>query len=150
MVMATENISELSLELGRAMTEMKNYLRQFIQSKIKEHNISLTFEMLEILACLWQQDGINQQELADKTIKDKSSMTYLVDNLVKRGMVKRVADKNDRRNNLIFLTKEAKLLQKKLYPWVFEMYDKATHEVKVADIKKSITLIKKMNKNLRG
>src|ERR1700722_9754253 len=111
MVMATENISELSLELGRAMTEMKNYLRQFIQSKIKEHNISLTFEMLEILACLWQQDGINQQEITDKTIKDKSSMTYLVDNLVKRGMVKRVADKNDRRNNLIFLTKKAKLLQ---------------------------------------
>jgi DNA-binding MarR family transcriptional regulator len=147
--MEKKNISEVALELGRAMTEMKNYLRQFIQAKIKEKNINLTFEMLEILACLWQKDGINQQEIADTTIKDKSSMTYLVDNLVKRNMVKRMPDKDDRRNNLIFLTNEGKLLQEKLYPWLFEMYDKATIDVKLADIQKSITLVKKMNKNLK-
>src|SRR5919206_3993343 len=100
--MATKGITELALELGRAMTEMKNHMRQFIQAKIKESGINLTFEMLEIMACLWNKDGINQQELADITIKDKSSMTYLVDNLAKHNMVTRMPDENDRRNNLIF------------------------------------------------
>jgi len=147
--MATKSITELALELGRAMTEMRNYMRQFIQAKIKESGINLTFEMLEIMACLWNKDGINQQELADITIKDKSSMTYLVDNLVKRNMVTRMPDENDRRNNLIFLTKEGKLLQKKLYPWLMEMYEKATVDVNISDIQSSLLLIKKMIGNMK-
>lgn len=147
--MATKTITELALELGRAMTEMKNYMRQFIQAKIKESGINLTFEMLEIMACLWNKDGINQQELADITIKDKSSMTYLVDNLVKRNMVTRMPDENDRRNNLILLTKEGKLLQKKLYPWLMEMYEKATVDVNISDIQSSLSLIRKMIGNMK-
>jgi DNA-binding MarR family transcriptional regulator len=147
--MVTKNITELALELGRAMTEMKNYMRQFIQAKIKESGMNLTFEMLEIMACLWNKDGINQQELADITIKDKSSMTYLVDNLVKRNMVTRMPDENDRRNNLIFLTKEGRLLQKRLYPWLMEMYEKATVDVNVSDIQSSLSLIKRMIGNMK-
>ena len=147
--MNKKNIPELALELGALMTEMKNYLRQFIQIKIKENGINLTFEMLEVLACLWKKDGIKQQDIADMTIKDKSSMTNLVDNLEKRKMIKRVADKEDRRNKLIFLTKQGKILQQKLHPWVFEMYGKAAVGINAAEINKSIMLIKKMNKNLK-
>ncbi len=147
--MATTNIAELAIELGRLMTEMKNFLRQFIQAKIKEHNVNITFEMLEIMACLWKKDGINQQEIADVTIKDKSSMTYLVDNLVKRNLISRVADEKDRRNNLIFLTEDGKLLQNTLHPWLLEMYDKATIDVALKDVEASIALIKQMNKNLK-
>lgn len=148
--MATKSIIELALELGRSMTEMKNCMRQFIQAKIKESGINLTFEMLEIMACLWNKDGINQQEIADITIKDKSSMTYLVDNLVKRNMVARMPDENDRRNNLIFLTKEGKLLQKKLYPWLLEMYEKATIDIDIADMQSTLALIQQMNTNMKG
>jgi len=147
--MATENRAELALELGRSMAEMRNYLRQFIQAKIKESGINLSFEMLEILACLWKKDGVNQQEIADLAIKDKSSMTYLVDNLAKRNMVTRVADENDRRNNLIFLTKEGRTLQKKVAPWLLEMYNKATGGIEPEDLEASITLTKKMIDNLK-
>jgi DNA-binding MarR family transcriptional regulator len=147
--MGKKNTAEMDLELGRCMTEMKNFLRQHIQSKIKEHRIDITFEMLEIMACLWNKDGINQQELADITIKDKSSMTYLVDNLVKRNMVSREPDTNDRRNNLICLTKEGKFLQKKLHPWILEMYDKAAFGSQQSEIEKSIKLIKRMTGNLK-
>ncbi len=52
-------------------------------------------------------------------------MTYLIDNLVKRNMVSREADPEDRRNNLICLTREGKQLQKKLHPWLVEMYSVA-------------------------
>jgi DNA-binding MarR family transcriptional regulator len=148
--MDKRNTAEMALELGRCMTEMKNFLRQHIQAKIKEHRIDITFEMLEIMACLWNKDGINQQELADITIKDKSSMTYLVDNLVKRNMVSREPDTDDRRNNLICLTKEGRLLQRKLHPWLLEMYDKAAFGSQLSDINKSIKLIRRMTENLKN
>ena len=141
--------SELVLEFGRSMTEFRNYLRQYIQLKIKEHGINITFEMLEVMASLWKKDGINQQELADLTYRDKSSMTYLLDNLVKRKMVKRIEDQNDRRNKLIYLTKEGISLKEQLYPWVAEVYEMATEQVDINDIQSSLMLINKMISNLK-
>ena len=147
--MATKNIAELALEFGRSMAEMKNYLRQHIQVKIREHNLNITFELLKIMSLLQRKDGVNQQELADTTAKDKSTMTYLIDNLVKLNLVTRVERDIDRRNKLIFLTGEGKLLQKKLHPLVIEMYDKATAEVNAGKIEKAILLVKRMNENLK-
>jgi DNA-binding MarR family transcriptional regulator len=141
--------AELALELGRSMAELRNHVRQYVQVKIKENGISITFEMLEVMGCLWRKDGINQQEIADLTLRDKSSMTYLLDNLVKREMVKRIEDKNDRRNKLIYLTKEGVSLKEQLYPWVAEVYEMATQQVDINDIQSSLMLINKMISNLK-
>jgi DNA-binding MarR family transcriptional regulator len=142
--------SELALEFGRSMTEFRNYLRQYIQLKIKEHGINITFEMLEVMASLWKKDGINQQELADLTYRDKSSMTYLLDNLVKREMVKRVEDANDRRNKLVYLTKEGKNLKEQLSPWVAEVYALASEDVEVKNLQNGLSLLNKMIDKLKA
>jgi DNA-binding MarR family transcriptional regulator len=146
----TEIKSNLALELGRSMSELRNYVRQYIQVKIKEHGINITFEMLEVMACLWKKDGINQQEIADLTLRDKSSMTYLLDNLVKRKMVKRVEDENDRRNKLIYLTKEGNDLKEQLHPWVTEVYEIAAGDIDISELKNSMLVITKMMQNLKS
>ncbi len=146
--MATVNKAEIALELGRAMQEMRNKTRQSIQLRMKENNMNLSFEMLEVLSCLWRKDGINQQEIADITLKDKSSMTYLIDNLVKREMVKRVEDGNDRRNKLIYLSDQAKNLKEQLYPWATELYAVATQDIDADELTTCLNLINKMVGNL--
>ena len=140
---------ELAIELGRSMAELRNGLRQYIQVKLKAHGINMTFEMLEVMSVLWKNDGINQQEVADQTLKDKSSMTYLIDNLVKRKLVQRVEDDNDRRNKLIYLTEEAKVLEKEICPWVSEVYGIATVELNTADLQDSLSVFNKMIENLK-
>jgi DNA-binding MarR family transcriptional regulator len=49
--------------------------------------------------------------LCKATFRDKPSITRLVDNLEKAGLVKRIAAENDRRINRIYLTKQAQKLQ---------------------------------------
>jgi DNA-binding MarR family transcriptional regulator len=147
--MAAKTKIELGVKFGRSMAELRTCLRQNIQVKIKEHSINITFEMLEVMSCLWQKDGTNQQEIADLTLRDKSSMTYLIDNLVKRQMVRRVEDENDRRNKLIFLTEEGKALKARLDPWVAEFYDTAIGEVEIKALRDGITLLNKMLENIR-
>ncbi|MDB5088497.1 MAG: transcriptional regulator, MarR family [Mucilaginibacter sp.] len=142
--------TELAVEFGRSMSELRTYTRQQIQLKIKEHAINITFEMLEVMGCLWRKDGINQQEIADLTLRDKSSMTYLLDNLVKRTLVKRVEDGNDRRNKLIYLTKEGNELREQLNPWVAEVYEMASEEVDVNNLQNGIALVNKMINNLKN
>ena len=62
---------------------------------------------------MWRQEGQSQQQLCDATFRDKPSITRLVDNLEKLKLVKRVPSRDDRRINLIYLTREALSLQEK-------------------------------------
>jgi DNA-binding MarR family transcriptional regulator len=149
MITQEKTKTELAVELGRIMQELRNFTRKYIQKKIKEHGINLTFEMLEVMGCLWRKDGLNQQEIADRTLRDKSGMTYLLDNLIKRKLVKRSADKNDRRNKLIFLTKEGLALKDLLYPWVADVYGLASEEIAPEDLQNGVSLISKMVNNLK-
>lgn len=132
----------------RQMTALNITMKQYLQLKLRQNNFDLTFEMLQVLNCLWQTDGINQQEIANKTVKEKASMTYLIDNLVKRGLVYRQEDATDRRNKLIFLTKEGKALETAIQPWVQEMYRIAGKDVNVDIIKKTFDELERMQQNL--
>ncbi|MGE8553458.1 MAG: MarR family winged helix-turn-helix transcriptional regulator [Chryseobacterium jejuense] len=142
------NKSELALELGWAMTEMKSRLRQKIQACVNEYDPDLSVELVEILGLLSRNDGINQQEIANKVSKDKSSITYLINALVKRELVERVAYKNDKRNKQIFLTSKGKKLIEKVYPWALELYKKAAGDLHEDEINKALLLVKKMTTNL--
>lgn len=142
------NISELALELGLAMGEMKNRLRQKIQAKINEYDSDLSFELIEIMGLLSRNNGINQQEIGNKVSKDKSSITYLINSLVKREYVQRIENKNDRRNKQIYLTDKGKQIVQTVYPWALELYEKAAGDFNENEIKNALLLVKKMTTNL--
>lgn len=143
-----QNISQLALELGLAMSEMKSKLRQKIQTKINEYDSTLSFELIEILGLLWRNEGINQQEISNQISKDKSSITYLINNLTKRGLVERIEYKNDRRNKQVFLTKKGKELMETFYPWALELYEKAAGDLHEDELNNALLLIKQMTTNL--
>ncbi|MGR3857268.1 MULTISPECIES: MarR family winged helix-turn-helix transcriptional regulator [Chryseobacterium] len=142
------NISELALELGLAMSEMKSRLRQKIQTIVNEYDPDLSFELIEILGLLSRNNGINQQEIGNKVSKDKSSITYLINSLVKKDLVERIADKKDRRNKQIFLTPKGKQIVETVYPWALDLYKKAADGIDEKEISKALLLVKKMTANL--
>jgi DNA-binding MarR family transcriptional regulator len=92
---------------GKASTAIARRL----QKNFKAANIDVTIEQWSVLYHLWKEDGLSQQQLCDATFRDKPSITRLVDNLEKLKMVTRVASKDDRRINKIYITQEAKELQ---------------------------------------
>lgn len=145
----TNQKAQTAREFTHLLLELRDQLRQFIQQKFRENNIDLTYEMHQIMACLWKEDGMKQQELADKTLKDKASLTYLIDNLSKRGLVTRLEDKNDRRSKLIYLSKKGIELGKKVEPWVEELYQIVSSDFKLIDIKESIKTVQKMIENVK-
>ncbi len=142
--------SETTRQFAHLLFELRDQLREFMQKKFRENNIDLTYEMHQIMACLWRQDGINQQELANLTLKDKASMTLLIDNLTKRDLVKRLEDAADRRSKLIYLTAKGKRLGKKVEPWVAELFTIASRDLQIGEIRESITAVQKMRDNVKG
>ena len=92
---------------GKASTAIARRL----QKNFKQANLEITIEQWSVLYHLWKEDGLSQQQLCDATFRDKPSITRLVDNLEKLQLVKRVASIDDRRINMIYLTKTAQDLQ---------------------------------------
>jgi len=122
--------------------------KQFLQSKLREHNIDLTFEMMQILYHLWVKDGINQQEIANLTAKDKASVTYVLDNLVKRKLVYR-QEGTDRRNKLVFLTEEGRAMKKQVRPWIRALHATAREGIAASQMEELIGVLGRIRKNLR-
>ncbi len=118
--------SELySFITGKASTAIARRL----QKNFKQAGLDITIEQWSVLYHLWKQEGQSQQELCEATFRDKPGITRLVDNLEKLKLVKRVPSKNDRRINLIFLTKDALHLQEKTMALANQTLNEALHGV---------------------
>lgn len=112
----------------KAMLKAQSLYRQIIQRKMKEHNIDISFEMLHIMKNLRYTDKINQQELANLTDKDKSSLSYLIKNMEKRGFIIRIESKEDKRSKLVLLTEEGKRIHDEIVIIVNDVYEKLEKE----------------------
>ncbi|WP_312900491.1 MarR family winged helix-turn-helix transcriptional regulator [Chryseobacterium taichungense] len=104
------------------MRDTRKAVRTQFMKKMKDHDLDLTIEMLEVLYILWDKDNVNQQEIVDKTNRNKACITSLIDNMNARGLVQRNPDPQDRRNKLISLTEEGENYQKRLIPLLEEVY----------------------------
>ena len=96
-----------------------------LQKNFRLAGLEITIEQWSVLYHLWKQDGLSQQELCNRTFRDKPSITRLIDNLEKQKLVKRMPSKEDRRINLVCLTESAKLLQDKTIELANQTMDEA-------------------------
>lgn len=106
-----DKLDDLSVLFPIVNGKVSTAFNRLIIRNFKKNGISITPEQWTVLAYLWLKDGVNQQNLCDYTYKDKPSMTRLIDNLVKQGLVYRETSKEDRRANFVHLTKEGKNLK---------------------------------------
>lgn len=136
---------EQARELMLTIIGVQTTFRQAIQRRLKAHGIDLTFEMLQILASLWRQDGMNQQELAARNFKDKASLTSLLNNLEKKGLVMRMENKADRRNKNIFLTEKGLDYSGKVKPVLYEIYTNTEAELNKKETENFINYLAELN-----
>jgi len=121
-----------------------------LQKKFNAEGLNLTIEQWSILYHLWKEDGMSQQELCNATLRDKPSITRLVDNLEKLKLVKRVPAETDRRINKIFLTKEAQKLQEQTMQLANETLNEALNGVPPEHVELSKEVLQKVYDNLNG
>ena len=79
-------------------------MKKHIASVFKKEGINLTAEQFLVMDTLWNQGEMTQQTIAFIIQKDKNSVTQFIDNLEKKGLVRRVVDSADRRVNNIKLS----------------------------------------------
>ena len=109
-------------------------INRYMYGKFRELELGITVEQWTVLACLWQKDKVTQQSLSDITFKDKPSITRLIDNLEKGGLVVRVPDRSDRRAKLIHLTQKGVDLEQKATEIVNRIVEKTMERLSDEEI----------------
>lgn len=119
--------------------------RQAIQRSLRSHDVDLTFEMLQIMVCLWKKDGVNQQELACSTFKDKASLSPLIRNLEAKRLIVRTSDSCDRRNKIVHLTDLGREYGQRVKPLLRAIYVHASQRMDQTHILRSIQYLQELS-----
>ncbi len=97
---------DLSDSVGTLIALAAKSQERLAEMEMKKQ-LGLTPTQWKIILVLNIVDGPTQKEIAEKINVDGSTLVPVIDKMVKNGLVKRVADSEDRRNNRILLTKKA-------------------------------------------
>jgi MarR family 2-MHQ and catechol resistance regulon transcriptional repressor len=113
----------------------------YAMEDIKTYDLNFTeFSALEVL---YKKGTIPVQSICDVVLIANSSMTYVLDKLEKRGLIKRYKEKTDKRIILVKLTDEGQKMTDEIMPKhyaymgnLFEVLDVKENEVLQTLLKK--------------
>ncbi|MDU1909934.1 MarR family winged helix-turn-helix transcriptional regulator [Fusobacterium sp.] len=97
--------------------------------KLKEDKFLITPEQWGVINFLLHEDGLTQNQISKLVGKDHTCVSRLIENLIKKNIVKKIPDPDDKRINLIYLTEEGKKIQNNVVPTVKENLHKVFFNV---------------------
>jgi DNA-binding MarR family transcriptional regulator len=119
-----------------------------LQKNFRTAGLEITIEQWSVLYHLWKEDELSQQELGTRTFRDKASITRLIDNLEKQGLVTRVASNTDRRINKVCLMEAAKPLQQMTYDIANQTMNEALQNITKDEIEVVKNVLQRVYDNL--
>lgn len=119
-----------------------------LQKNFRNAGLEITIEQWSVLYHLWKEDGLSQQELGTRTFRDKASITRLIDNLEKLGLITRVASTSDRRINKVCLMDAAKPLQQMTYDLANQTMNEALQDISKEEIEIVKNVLQRVYDNL--
>lgn len=102
---------------------------------------------LGVLLSLWQEDGLKLMELGRRAGLEPSTMTGLIDRMERAGLVRRVADPDDRRAQRIHLTEPGRVVEETALAVVEQTIDGVLAGVPEADMECLKTSLRRLLAN---
>jgi len=136
--------------LGHLMGRTTRAMSRMLQNIITSAGYDITIEQWVIIVNLNRKNGQFQQQLADNTYKNKTSVTRMISALQKNGLVERIPDPKDLRQKRIFLTQKGGQLYKKLRPLAIKVQEMATLGIEPEEMEYCKNILLKIYANLEA
>ena len=129
--------------LGRTMKLVDYHMNESFANA----DLDLTKEQMVVLKKLSKKDGLNQNELAFLTYRDKSSLARLLLKMERKKYIRREQSADDKRAKKVFLTKTGKTIYSQTRPIIKSLIDKMEHNISFEDKERMISVLKKVQIN---
>lgn len=138
----------INKQVGVFLNLVHNKFKQYVTEIFEDQGFNITPEQFLVMDTLWDEGVLTQQEIANIILKDKNSVVKLVDGLEERKLVRRVANKKDRRQNLIEVTPYALKVKDKITALAMEAVNHVIDGISYTDMKTFLTVLSKMAENM--
>ena len=123
-------------------------LKYELHQTFQERGYDVTPEQWVVLNRLWEEDGLSQVELAERTFKDKPSTTRILNLLEKKKLVTRRPDENDGRVLRVHLTRSGWEIREKLVSCADAVLQKASRDFTKEEVNQFKLLLNRLLSNL--
>ncbi|MEP3299910.1 MAG: MarR family transcriptional regulator [Pseudoruegeria sp.] len=123
-------------------------VRKELQVAFRRAGHDVSPEDWAILLVLWRKGPQRPSAIADVTVKDRTTVTRLVDAMVRKGLVERKVDDKDRRGSIIAVSAQGTALKSELIPIAKSIIDRALGEIPADDIETTTRTLEAMTQNL--
>jgi len=134
----SKNDFQLDQAIGMQVNRTAFLMTEEISSRFYDHGYQLSAQDFGILYRLSEQGAMTQVEIAVIMMRDKTTITRRIDGLVKKQLVERNPDPDDRRYYRISLTEAGERALSTLQPLVSDFQQELLSNISDAD--KSITI----------
>ncbi|MDH5603819.1 MAG: MarR family transcriptional regulator [Cyclobacteriaceae bacterium] len=129
--------------------EVDKIIRDNVLTIFKENGHDISPEQFTILVVLWYLDGLTQNTIAATVNRDKTTISRVLDRMVKNGLILRGKGKEDKRERKIFITKKGKKVQEKLIEKTNVVYHRALMNITDEEINIANRVLNTIFKNLQ-
>ena len=130
------------------ISKIKESANGFITSEMDKWGVKgLATSHGDILDALLRSEKLTMKELADKIGRDKSTITALVDKLIKQGYVEKTRDIADNRVMFVTLTEKGKKLKPMFESISQDLLSKVYKDISENEKEELIKTLKKIKNN---
>ena len=123
-------------------------MRQEMYRRFARLGLEMTPEQWVVLVRLWERDGRTQNQLSDETLRDKYTMSRMLDGMEKRGWLERRPDPGDGRSRLVFLTRAGLELEARLVPVARELVEDLLRGIPEDELEITLRTLRRMADNV--
>jgi len=142
---ATKAIYSVS---GHQIEVTAKKVRKSFKQELRQAKLGITVEQWIILQALENKGGLSQLEISQAVYKDQPSVTRIIDKLVKKELITRNDDEQDRRKFRIFLTTKGEAMVRKILPLVDVFRQKAFGGIDQSQLDQFQHTLQLISKNL--
>ena len=125
----------------RAMT------KRFVQNAM-DSGLDISLDQWMVLGPLWQLESASQKELGEMCLKDKTTITRIIDALEQKNLVVRIEDQIDHRIKRVVLTNAGKQLFLDVLPIMEKTREEVRENIPDKDIDTFKSVLSKILENL--
>lgn len=135
--------------LGHMTITTYRVMHSTFRRVLKERCIDLTPEQWGILLLLWEKGSATQDELANASCVDKSSMSRVLSLMEDKGWIDRVIDSDNERKKIITATKKSLEVQEPVYAITNHIIKDALKGIDKEEADTCIKVLTAIKNNLR-
>jgi MarR family transcriptional regulator, organic hydroperoxide resistance regulator len=132
--------------VGYLVRQTHRAFTRALQARIAPSGVSIG--MWFFLRALWQEDGISQRELSQRVGMMEPTTASALTNMERKGLVRRIRNRADRRIVNVFLTERGQALRRELLPLAAEVNEAALRGVSLNEVAQLRALLAKLRTRL--